>query len=210
MRGDKFIDGPEAIDSCGILDVCALRVLMALAEPHQRLARPWIVVEHRNFHDACRKLKIGVADLRLYVLECVQHLVGVNHVRIETDQIRGVRGANLGNPWDASLLKVTADRHALEEGLQRHSFVYFDEDMLVTAIGITDSAHAYSPSPILHADRRHAVNSRSKKPVSNRPVCTSFNRARRLCSGAVVTRPSISNSSNARRSRASASSRVSA
>ena len=154
--------------------------------------------------------KIGVADLRLYVLENAQHFVGVNHVRIETDQVRRVRRTNLGNPCDMPLLEVTADRHALEEGLQRHFFVYFDEDMLVTAKGITDSAHAYSPSPILRNNRRHAVNSRSKKPVSNCPVRTSFNRARRLCSGVVVTRPSISNSSNARRSRARASSRVSA
>ena len=42
-----------------------------------------------------------------------------------------------------ALLEFLADRHALEEGFQRHFLVDFGEDMLVGAEGVTNSAHAY-------------------------------------------------------------------
>jgi hypothetical protein len=102
-----------------------------------------IVIEHRQFDNAGGQFEIGVADLRLDFLERGHHLVGVNHVWIEADQIRRIRGTNLRYPRNAALLKLLADRHPLEEGLKGHFLVDFGEDMLVRAKGITDSAHAY-------------------------------------------------------------------
>src|SRR5271156_4691948 len=143
MCGNKVVDRRVAVDARRILDVAAVRVLTALAKPCTGFIGPRIVVEHGQFDNARRQFKIGIADLRLDLLERAQHLVGMDHIGIETYQIGGVRGTNLGDPWNTPVLQLLADCHALEERLKRHSLVDFGEDMLVRTEGITDAAHAY-------------------------------------------------------------------
>ena len=117
---------------------------MALAKPHQRLVRPRIVVEHGNLDDARRQFQIGAANRGLNLLERAEHFVGMNDVRIEPHQIGGVRWANLRHARDAPLLQFGADRHALEEGFERHFLIDLGEDVLVAAEGVTDRAHLCS------------------------------------------------------------------
>jgi hypothetical protein len=51
MRRDKGLDRVEFVDPRGIFQVGTVRVLMAFAKAHQRLARPGIVVEDRDLDD---------------------------------------------------------------------------------------------------------------------------------------------------------------
>src|SRR3954453_14705888 len=51
MRLDETVDPGQIVDARGIFDVGALRVLMALAKAHQRLASPRVIVIHRNLDD---------------------------------------------------------------------------------------------------------------------------------------------------------------
>ena len=55
MRPDEAFDAVEMVDLGGIFDVGHLRRLVAVAEAHQGLARPGIVVEHGNLDDARRR-----------------------------------------------------------------------------------------------------------------------------------------------------------
>ena len=77
-------------------------------------------------------------------LQLGQHVVGLDHVRIELDLEGGVGRADLGDALDLRVAHRVGDRQALEEGLERHLLVDLDEDVLVAAEGIS----------VLHASLR--------------------------------------------------------
>src|SRR5436190_1780272 len=51
MRLDEAVDAAQIIDTRRIFDIGALRVLMTFAKPHQRLARPWVIVIDGDLDD---------------------------------------------------------------------------------------------------------------------------------------------------------------
>jgi hypothetical protein len=51
MRLDELLDRLEAVDARRILDIGRIRVLVALAEPHQRLVGPRVLVIDRDLDD---------------------------------------------------------------------------------------------------------------------------------------------------------------
>ena len=51
MRLDERVDPVKIVDACCVFEIGAVGILMALAEAHQRLVRPGIVVKHRDLDD---------------------------------------------------------------------------------------------------------------------------------------------------------------
>ena len=145
------------------------RRLMPVAEAHQRLVRPGIVVEDGNLDDAGRELGSARAGLapRAPCISAMQ-IVGLDHVGIELDLKRGVGRADLGDAVDARGAHRLGDGQALEERLERHLLVAFDEDVLVAAVGISAGHVAVASFDDVGASS-DAVSSQS----SSQPVWTS-------------------------------------
>ncbi|MCY1293386.1 hypothetical protein D9M70_426450 [compost metagenome] len=122
-----------AVDARGVLDVGARRVLVALAKTHQRLVRPRIAIEDRDLDDARANDGLGPFRCTFDRLNFLQHIVRLDHVRIELDLERGVRRADLRDAADAAFPHALCHGQALEEGFERHLVAAFDEQMLVTS-----------------------------------------------------------------------------
>ena len=137
MRLHETLDAVEMVDGRGIFDVGLIGRLVPIAEAHQRLTRPGIIVEHRNFDDAGRQMRHTRARLRFDCLQLGEQVVGLDHVWIKFDLEGGVGRANLGHAANLRLSHGLGDGKALEEGLERHFLVAFDEDVLVASIGIS-------------------------------------------------------------------------
>src|SRR3546814_3320659 len=73
-----------------VLEIGAARILMPLAETHQSLVRPRIIVEDRNLHDARLQHRNGFVCRLIHALQFPEHVVRSNAVRIELDLERGV------------------------------------------------------------------------------------------------------------------------
>ena len=131
MGGDEVVDRRVVVDPRGIFEIGGLRVLVPLAKTHQRLVRPGILIEHRDFDDPCSDHRIGPAGRTFNGLHFAQDIVGSDDVGIELDLERGVGRANLGHAFDLAVAHGVGHREALEKGLQRHALVAFDEEMLV-------------------------------------------------------------------------------
>ena len=144
MRGNEVVDRFVAVDARTVFQIGAVGILMALAKAHQRLVRPWIVVQHGYLNDPRRQFQIGATKFGLDLLQLAEHLVGMNNIRIEPHQIRRVRRTDFRHTRNAARLQLGADRHALEEGFKRHFLVDLGEDVLIAAEGITDRAHLCS------------------------------------------------------------------
>ena len=137
MRLHEAVDAVEVVDARGVFDVGALRVLVALAEAHQGLVGPGIVVEDRDLDDAGLQHRIRLVRALLQPLQLGQHVVRADLVRIELDLERGVGRADLGDALDLGVAHGVGHGEALEEGLQRHLLAHLDEDVLVAAKGIS-------------------------------------------------------------------------
>jgi hypothetical protein len=133
VRRDELLHGAVVVHARGVLEVGRLGVLVPLAEAHEGLARPGVVVEDRDLDDARVELELGLADHGLERLEHAQEVVRLHHLGPEADLVRGVRRADLGDARDREPLHGARDRHALEERLERHLLAELDEDVLVPA-----------------------------------------------------------------------------
>jgi len=135
MRLDEGVDAVEMVDARGVFQVGAFGVLMALAKAHQGLVGPGIVVKHGDLDDPRRDHRLGLLGPRVQQLQFGQQVIGLDHVGIELHLIGGVGRADLGNTLDPGVAYRMGDEQALEEGLERHRFVHFGEDVLVAAEG---------------------------------------------------------------------------
>ena len=69
----------EAVDPRRVLEVRRVGVLVAVAEAHQRLVRPGVVVEHRDLDDARLQLEVvRVAGPRLDVAQQLLEVRGAS------------------------------------------------------------------------------------------------------------------------------------
>lgn len=135
MRLDEGVDALEAVDPGGVLEIGPVWILMTLAEAHQGLVRPGIIVKHGNLDDPrldhrLRFLRCGIQPLQLG-----EEIVGLDLVGIELDLIGRVCRADLGDALDLRVAHRIGDEEALEKGLERHRFADLGEDVLVAAEG---------------------------------------------------------------------------
>ena len=73
------------------------RVLVALAEAHQRLGGPRVAEEDRDLDDPRPDLRLGLVGGGLDPLQLGEHVVRGDHVGIELDLEGGVGRADLGD-----------------------------------------------------------------------------------------------------------------
>lgn len=135
MRLDERVDPIEMVDARRVFEVGAVGILMALAEAHQRLVGPGIVVKHRDLDDPGRDDRFGLSGRRIQPLQLSEHVVGLDHIGIELHLIGRVGRADLGDTLDPGVAHRIGDEEALEKSLERHGFIYFGEDVLIAAEG---------------------------------------------------------------------------
>ena len=121
MRLNEPVDAVEIIDACRVFDIGTLGVLMALAEAHQRLVCPGIIVEHGDLDDQRRDHWLGLPGGRIQPFQLCEHVIGLDQVRIELDVVGGVGRADLGNALDLGVAHRIGDGEALEEALERYA-----------------------------------------------------------------------------------------
>ena len=110
VRVDEALDVVEVVDPRRVLEVGGVGVLVAVAEPHQRLVRPRVVVEHRDLDDARLELEVvRVADLRLDLAQQRLEAIGRERVGVEADLVGGVGRADVEHalPGGARAAPVT-------------------------------------------------------------------------------------------------------
>ena len=184
----------------------AFGILVPLAEAHQRLVRPRVLVEDRDLDDAGADHRLGLRGRALDRLDLAQHVVGPDDVRVELDLERGVGRADLGDALDLAVADRVGHRQALEESLQRHALVAFDEQMLVATERIA-VLHQATSLALLGGAANFVSSHFSRKRVSKRPATTSGSAASAACSGTVVGMPATVSPASALRSRSRHSAR---
>ena len=135
MRLDKRVDAVDIVDARGVFEIGAVGILVALAEAHQRLVGPGIIVEHGDLDDPRLDDRLGLARGGIEQFQLGQHVIGLDQVRIELHLIRRIGRADLGDALDLGVTHRVGDEEALEERLERHGFVHLGEDVLVAAEG---------------------------------------------------------------------------
>lgn len=135
MRLDEGIDAIEPVDARGVFEISPIWILMPLAEAHQGLVRPGIVVEHGDFDDPRLDHRLGLLGPRIQSLQLGEEIVGLDLIWIELDLIGCIRWADLGHALDLGVPHRIGDEETFEECLQRHRFTDFGEDMLIAAEG---------------------------------------------------------------------------
>ena len=147
VRPDERLDRIEAVDPRRVLQVGAVRVLVALAKAHQRLVRPGVVVEDRDLDDPRLQDGFRIAGRGFEALELRQQIGRADAIRIELDLAGGVGRTDLGHPLDPAFADRVGDGQALEERFERHLFADLDEDVVVPAKRVS-CRHAWSPPGI--------------------------------------------------------------
>ncbi len=132
MGGNEGVVAGEAVDAGRVFEVGHGRVLVAFTETHQRLVRPWILVEDRDFHDTGADDRVRLLRIALDGLDLAQDVVGRNDIGIELHLEGGVRRTDLGYTGDPAFADRRRHRQAFEESLERHAFVALDEQVFVT------------------------------------------------------------------------------
>ncbi len=111
---------------------------MALAEAHQRLVRPGIVVKHRDLDDPRRRCTgsalSAAASSRFSSASMSSGLITSGSNLIWNEALAGQISVT---PLIFGVAHRIGHRQALEERLERHLLVHFDEDVLVAAEGIS-------------------------------------------------------------------------
>src|SRR5262245_46586953 len=198
----ETIDAAKVVYTYRVFDIRAPRILMSLPEAHERLPRPRIVVKDRNFYDTCLQNGITLLRTSLQLLQLGEEIISLDGIGIELDLERSVGGADLRNAVNLGIAHRVCHGEALEEGFERHLLIHLDEDVLVTAIGISGLHRATTSFVALPlASLKSAAfssNQRSNHRVSNRPASTSASQASAMCSRLVVCTPTISSSPSAR------------
>jgi hypothetical protein len=134
VRIDEVVDRVEVVDARGVLEVRRVGVLMAVAEVHQRLVGPRVVVEHGEVDDSGVPRVLGDVRLGGDVLEFRYHGVRLNHVRVELHHVGGVRRGDFVDAVDVPFPNLLGDGHRTEVGVETHRLVEFDEDVVVCAV----------------------------------------------------------------------------
>jgi hypothetical protein len=105
---------------------------VALAEPHQRLVRPRVLVIDRDFDDPRRRGWLGAPRLAFEPLQ-----FGIMSSGLITSGLNLIWNEALAGQISVTPLMLRRARHSsstgLEEGVERHFLVDFDEDVLVAS-----------------------------------------------------------------------------
>ena len=119
MRLDEVVDVVEVVDARRVFDVGRVRVLVALAEAHQRLVRPRVAVEDRDLDDARleRRSRARRRPRPRSRAAAPRMSSGLDPVRVEPDLERGVGRADLDHAVGRPLAQRRHDGHRAEEGL---------------------------------------------------------------------------------------------
>ena len=144
MGGDEVVYRRIPVGPGGELDIGRLRILMALAKPHERLVGPRIAIIDGNLDDARIERRLGPVRNVLQAAEFGQQVVGTDDVGIELDLERGICRADLGDTRNLRIPDRVGHGQRLEEGLQGHFFADLDKDMFVPAEAVS---RAHDPLP---------------------------------------------------------------
>ena len=124
MRLDEAVDAVEIVDARRIFDVGRLRILMALAEAHQRLMRPGIVVIDRDLDDARLDDGLGLRRPRFSsAFSSASMSAGLITSGSNLIWNEALAGQISVTPLILRVAHRVGDRQALEEGLERHLLV---------------------------------------------------------------------------------------
>ena len=126
----------KPLTSCDVLEVGAVGLLVMVAEAHQHLARPGIVVVRGDVDDARLERRVGRVDRRSDLLELSEQRVRRDDVGIEAHEVRRIGRADLDHALDAAARELLADGERLEVGAEAHRLVDLAEDELVAAVGV--------------------------------------------------------------------------
>ena len=110
---------------------------MPIAEPLDDLVRPRVVPEDRHVDDPCLQVEVGgVADLGLQFAQALLERARVQLVRVEPDEVRRVRRADVQHPLEALVLEPAADGQRAHVDADAHAFGELDEHPFVAAIAV--------------------------------------------------------------------------
>lgn len=126
---------------------------MTVAEAHQGLVGPGIVVQHRHFDDT--RLDAARGDrLGFQAAHGLQQRLRGQPVGVEANLERGVGQAYVEHPGQLQCLDGAGDRHAAEEGFQRHGLGDLGEQVLVAAEAVADVGMHLKPPARRRSARR--------------------------------------------------------
>ncbi|KAG1649056.1 hypothetical protein GQR58_029367 [Nymphon striatum] len=133
MRFDECVSIRKAVDLRSIVKICAVRVLMTFAKPHQRLMCPGVLVEDRNLDDAGGQTLLGGFRLTFQFLNFSHDVIGRNNIGVKADLEGGVRGADFGDAFNIGITDCGTHGQRLEERVKRHFVVHLDIDVFVAS-----------------------------------------------------------------------------
>ena len=154
---DELLLRLEAVDARDVLEVGALGRLVLVAEPHQHLARPGVVVVRGHVDHARREADALGVDRGLDLLQLASSLDGAIDVRVEAHEVARVGRADLDDPVDLAPPELLADRQRLEVGPERHPLGDLAEDELVAAVGVARFGQRGLDDPGHPADSTEAL-----------------------------------------------------
>lgn len=140
VGGDKRVHVGQAIDACGVLQVSAAGVLVAVTKAHQGFVGPGVVIEHRDFDDARVQGALG-HGLGLGALYRVEQYMGRDAVGVKTNLERCIGQAHIQHAFQCHTLHGAGYRHALEKGLQGHAVADLGKQVFISAEAVADGGH---------------------------------------------------------------------
>src|SRR3954451_6284491 len=127
----------EAVELGRELDVREIGRLMPIAEPLDNLVRPRVVPEDWHVDDPGLQVEVGgVADLGLQLAQALLERARMQLVRVEPDEVRRVRGADVQHPLDLLFLEPAADGQRAHVDADAHAFGELDEYPFVAAVAV--------------------------------------------------------------------------
>src|SRR3954454_17525069 len=127
----------EAVELCRELDVGEIGRLMPIAEPLDDFVRPRVVPEDRHVDNPRLQVEVGgVADLGLQLTQALLERARVQQIRVEPDEVRRVRGADVEHPLQPLFLEPAADGQRAHVDADAHAFGELDEHPFVAAVAV--------------------------------------------------------------------------
>ncbi len=102
MGLDELLLRLEAVDARDVLEIGALGSLVMVAEAHQHLARPGIVVVGGHVDHARREADVLGVERGLDLLELGEQLARLDDVGVEPHEVAGVGRADLDDAVDVA------------------------------------------------------------------------------------------------------------
>ena len=168
VGGDEVVDRRIAVDPGGELDVGRLRVLMALAKPHERLVGPRVAIVDGDLDDARIERRLGPVRGVLQAPKFLEQIVGTDDVGIELDLERRVCRTDLGDARDAGIPNRVGHGQGLEERLEGHFLADLDENMLVPAETVSRGHDPFSC--LFRRAPRRSSSSQALEPAGVNPA----------------------------------------